>query len=811
MDKDTLIKHRFWLGLAVAVPLALGAVFLLMTAVRGEIVKKKNEIQTGLSNVDKARADVNEKHVEVQRAAADAVQKIESEVWGKAFREQEEEFTWAERFHKSFPFNGAPDHYFAREVQIKKAPEKAEDWPKDDDTKLYGTVRETKKDYILVEGANKKVVKVLRTPKSKQVDVENNNQAIHWPNIPVGKWVEVVYSKARYFYEPMTDSERLLYAQTYVSQVRPILDIVNPVNDRGEGVVQFKNWLPRGASDLPPTGTSSFFRYVKKEWDVNQDFSEEAWLAQEDLWVQREVFRVIKSANEFVSRFTQELTVTEVWVDRTHLPPPKPKEEEAVEPAAPEKAPEDGTAEDGKPKEAAKEKKVEKKFQFPADDDTHLQGTLGTLGMPGAQAGFALVDKEQNRYRLRLAPAVKVVLVEHGGPNPKATWKDLRENDKVYVTHDGTGTQAAVRPLVFTNPYWKLEVKLLPAANQLEVTVHNLLERRQKLDLDLKVRFGKRQAPEKVTLSGEPMDPRVPTAAGSGQRKVTVDLIQGFPRTGVYSVEQVLTWETAAVKRIDAVSFGTAAVHSHRTFPEGVRAFKKEEKKEEAADAKGGDLGGGMMPPGMKMGPGAMPGPGGELGKDAGNLTPHGLIKDRYVSVTDQARQIPVAVALIVDQEHVDRVQTAFANSKFRFLTTQVLLNRYPGSVRPPVLGGGQTVPDEGEGDGEAFPGAPKMPGKMGFPPGMMPPGMMPPGMGPMGGGNPFGMPPGVGPMPGGMPGMQGMPGMPGMPGGFGASLAADENETNVEIVIYGVITLYQRYPPPPQGSEPAAPAAPAN
>ena len=45
---------------------------------------------------------------------------------------------------------------------------------------------------------------------------------------------------------------------------------------------------------------------------------------------------------------------------------------------------------------------------------------------------------------------------------------------------------------------------------------------------------------------------------------------------------------------------------------------------------------------------------------------------------------IPVAVVLIVDQDHVDRVLNSFNNSKLRFLETQVLLNYYSGSLQPP-------------------------------------------------------------------------------------------------------------------------------
>ena len=47
------------------------------------------------------------------------------------------------------------------------------------------------------------------------------------------------------------------------------------------------------------------------------------------------------------------------------------------------------------------------------------------------------------------------------------------------------------------------------------------------------------------------------------------------PRKGIYSVEQKLSWETAAVKRIDRISigntFGDDISHSHRTFPYPLR------------------------------------------------------------------------------------------------------------------------------------------------------------------------------------------------------------------------------------------------
>jgi hypothetical protein len=124
-----------------------------------------------------------------------------------------------------------------------------------------------------------------------------------------------------------------------------------------------------------------------------------------------------------------------------------------------------------------------------------------------------------------------------------------------------------------------------------------------------------------------------------------------------------------------------------------------------------------------------------------------------------------VAVALIVDQDHVDRVLTHFNNSKLRFLELQVLLNHYTGSLTPPA-----TTEQ-------------KEKGPEGYPPGIRPKG--------------FGFPGGLGGREGLIPGGPGRPAAGNQPSGDGQNL-----ETNMELVIYGVMTLYQRYPPRPQAEK---------
>jgi hypothetical protein len=183
---------------------------------------------------------------------------------------------------------------------------------------------------------------------------------------------------------------------------------------------------------------------------------------------------------------------------------------------------------------------------------------------------------------------------------------------------------------------------------------------------------------------------------------------------------------------------------------------------------------------GVGMGPGGLGGAGG-----AAAALPHGLIPDRYLEVTPQFRRVPVAVVLIVDQNHVDRVLTAFNNSKLRFLMTQVLLNHYGHSVKPDLSSEradegaagpgpmGPTGPMGAGSGGPAFPGGSGKGGLVGpgRPGGFFPGGKMPGGFGPVGGGS----------------------------DSNGSQPAATDNmEANMELVIYGIVTLYERYPPKP-------------
>jgi hypothetical protein len=134
-------------------------------------------------------------------------------------------------------------------------------------------------------------------------------------------------------------------------------------------------------------------------------------------------------------------------------------------------------------------------------------------------------------------------------------------------------------------------------------------------------------------------------------------------------------------------------------------------------------------------------------GANALKLTTNGFDLKRYLKTEQEARRVPVAISLVVDQSPVGRVQAAFANSHMRFLTHQVLLNRYPYSLDI----SGQSLAMN-TGDNIYLQDSYNMGTGMGT--------------------------------------------TTTTPGGGEGSQSA-----NVELVLYGVVSLYNRYPPlPPEG-----------
>ncbi len=505
-------------------------------------------------------------------------------------------YTWPKEVEDKYDFaNG----YFANEVKIskladpnpKKWQEAAKSWPADTDFLMHGTYENQKEDWFQIKDRTGTLRKFFLTKRSERVQLtDESNKMIgfyemHKP--AQKKMLTVVYQRGKYFADPLTPNESRLFKTTYKDQIAPLIESVDPLDDKLNGVVQLRGWLYNKDKLPHEAGADSrFLRYVVRDWpQEGVDINREAWIAQEDLWIQKEIFRIIKSANDGVSNFTP----------------------------------------------------------------------LGPLPLPAKPVAYAGKSDERN---------------------------------KAYA---------------FRNSYFDLELTL-DKEDTLSFKIKNRLARKQSIDLSFRVLLNNAKGfkEEIIKISGFPLEP-----AGAKDRDY---FVQSIPkgkdeRTGVYSVQQVLNWQTAAVKRIDQISIGSNDTgdmsHSQRTFPTGLRPLDEDEAKKRAeakgggaGPAKGGAKGAGPMPADQRAARPREPfaqgqGPGTSRGGSGDPLRRrHGLWTDRYVEVTEQARRLPVAVVLIVDQDHVDRVLTAFNNSKFRFLETQVLLNQYAGSLQPPAAGG---------------------------------------------------------------------------------------------------------------------------
>jgi hypothetical protein len=294
----------------------------------------------------------------------------------------------------------------------------------------------------------------------------------------------------------------------------------------------------------------------------------------------------------------------------------------------------------------------------------------------------------------------------------------------------------------------------------------------------------------------------------------------------IAKVEQVFDAKTVPIRRVDHIALGkkdSRYVGFQLKRPD-FEAFKKEEEAAAASGAASGGNEPGGAPP-MGSGGGPPPGSGskfpGAIGASGGSgsgsaaegqLEGGGSVasvldgnRKRYVDVTKQIRRMPVGITVIVDQAYIEDVLLAYANLPMRFQITQYHWQRFrgqlgsSGSSGGPGIGFGEEI--GGPARGYEGSGGVKFGSAGGPPPGM---GGPPPGGPGPGSGSP--RPPGVGGPPGppsavgsGGPGIPGV-GAPGMTGGFNPGSAtfsdAQISAGLVELTIYGIVSLYEKYEP---------------
>jgi hypothetical protein len=232
-------------------------------------------------------------------------------------------------------------------------------------------------------------------------------------------------------------------------------------------------------------------------------------------------------------------------------------------------------------------------------------------------------------------------------------------------------------------------------------------------------------------------------------------------------VEQILTWETSPIKRIDRVALG---YNSHRTANRAVKAKPIGPQSEEDKKDKTADTSTSSSNPGAAMYANS-PGRGGMgIGVSGGKPLNKYLQRERYLDFTEQVRWMPVGLVLIVDQEYMQDVQVAVANSRLRIQPTQIAYHRAHGVRSMATRGGNSPIVSGPSIGGGILAGGASRGGKFAS--------MMSGGAG-------------AGPATGGVTLSQSVAG-------------AEEDPNLLELSIYGIASLYERFPPkPPAGAKP--------
>ncbi len=352
----------------------------------------------------------------------------------------------------------------------------------------------------------------------------------------------------------------------------------------------------------------------------------------------------------------------------------------------------------------------------------------------------------------------------------------VRDVNDASANFTGTGDG---RQMVFTNPDWRLDLTLAQddkAKPILKYRLTNIGSRRQNLGFSFEITFAGIEQHGFLPIDGEPLAPgkSIPAEGeqvSPGKAKPGEWVIDVGRPAGLKNVRQVFDWRTVPVKRIDKIALGAL---SHRQSTLELKPAKV--FAEQAAATNAPPPGPGSTQTSRTSAP--LPAetananrPGGATGED---VSKNGLIRKRYISTTAEVRRMPIGMVLIVDQAHMQDVLTAVANSPLRIQITQWLWRRYHGDIKPREEE--KTTTAGGERGREDRP--PRL--NAGRPAeGAPPPGIRP------------GVRPGVG------AGGYGQP---------GTSPAAEEQEWDlIELTIYGVASLYERYPPKQPNADAAA------
>ena len=244
INKEMILKHRFWIMIGVAAFLSLVGILFLEFADDAEAARKK--LTTEWTVASKKKPLYNDKTREYLETKANIAKGLENTIWKSAYEAQRVMFQWPKNIEDSYKFY---DGLFAIDVKMDKAPASEKEWPADppaDSNTMIGTLLKVDNVSFTIQLRDGKPQRFGKTRSIDQVTIERQKKSYNAMNNQKGL-VTVTFQKGRYFGDLLTSEERNAFIDSYETQIHEILRQVDPLSDKG-GVVQLKGWTYRSDS-----------------------------------------------------------------------------------------------------------------------------------------------------------------------------------------------------------------------------------------------------------------------------------------------------------------------------------------------------------------------------------------------------------------------------------------------------------------------------------------------------------------------------------------------------------------------------------
>src|ERR1043166_4087298 len=212
-NKDALLKHRFWVLIAVTSCVTLAGIGYLQLYGSSDAQKKNADFKNKLDGYKGVKPEANEKVITHWGGKAEAAKKSESAVWSQAYEIQRPIYTWAPELESRFHFS---DGYFAHDIKISKAIPDVSQWPPDKDgSLLHGTLTDVRLESLDVKSRDGKVVTIYRMATDKLItDTEGTDgkKDVQWGSNELekhkGKLLAITYQVGKYFGDKFLQEEQ---------------------------------------------------------------------------------------------------------------------------------------------------------------------------------------------------------------------------------------------------------------------------------------------------------------------------------------------------------------------------------------------------------------------------------------------------------------------------------------------------------------------------------------------------------------------------------------------------------------------------